>query len=214
MAKIRNNNISGKLGDKIYSSWHGRPYVRRMPESVANPRTEAQQAHRHAFAAISKLSAAMKEGHAEGLHWKAVREKLNTHCVFRNLNKDCFGPEGIDYSCVKISYGTVSAVEVTSAAVDAEGHVHVEFHDHHPTAKNKKDRFFLFVFCPDLCEGHFAEPVERTVGVVDAHIPEVWLEHELHLYAFMKNESGQTSDTMYLGFCYPMHKHFQGINGF
>ena len=105
MAKIRNNNISGKLGDKIYSSWHGRPYVRRMPESVANPRTEAQQAHRNAFAAVSKLSSAMKEGHAEGLHWKAVRKKSNTHSVFRNLNKDCFGPEGIDYSCVKISYG-------------------------------------------------------------------------------------------------------------
>ena len=139
MAKIRNNEISGKLGDKIYSSWLGRPYVRRMPESVANPRTEAQQAHRHAFAAVSKLSSAMKEGHAEGLHWKAVRENLNTHSVFRNLNKDCFGPDGIDYSCVKISYGTVNAVEVTSSAVDAEGHVHVEFHDHHPTAKNKKD---------------------------------------------------------------------------
>ena len=199
MAKIRNNEISGKLGDKIYSSWLGRPYVRRMPESVANPRTEAQQAHRHAFAAVSKLSSAMKEGHAEGLHWKAVREKLNTHSVFRNLNKDCYCPDGINYSCVKISYGTVNAVEVTSSAVDAEGHVHVEFHDHHPTAKNKKDQFFLFVFCPNQCEGHFAEPVERTVEVVDTCIPDAWLGHELHLYAFMKNGSGQTSNTMYLG---------------
>ena len=190
---------SSKLGKMIKSSWLGREYERRMPETVANPRTEAQQAHRTAFGEVSKLSAAMREAHEVGLHWKAIRERLNTPSVFKKINKDCYGADGIDYARVRISYGTVSEVKVTTVGVDAQGNVHVEFHDHYVTDKNKKDTFWLFVFCPDLREGHFARPVERTVGVVDAMIDESWQGHELHLYAFMKNVKGQTSDTMYLG---------------
>ena len=112
MAKYTGSKMSGKLGDLIYSSWNGRPYTRRKPESVANPQTEAQQAHRYAFAEISRLSSAMKEGHKVGLHWHAVRQKLNTHSVFKKLNKDCFGANGIDYSHVKISKGGVANVNI------------------------------------------------------------------------------------------------------
>lgn len=198
MVKYNGEKMSGKVGDMIYSSWNGRPYKRRMPKSVANPKTEAQQTHRNAFAEISRLSSAMKEGHAEGLHWHALRQKLDTHSVFKKLNKDCYGPDGIDYPQVKISIGSVTNVQITAAIIDKRGKIHVEFHDPYPTDKNKHDQFFLFVFCPDQREGHFALPVERTVGVVDAIIPETWLGHNLHLYAFMKDAKGKTSDTTYV----------------
>lgn len=196
MATERRKN---KLGKMINSSWLGRPYQRRMPETVANPRTEAQQAHRVAFGEVSRLSSAMREAHEEGLHWHAVRERLNTSSVFKKYNKGCYGADGIDYARVIISRGSVSEVKAKVVEIDVQGNVHVEFHDQYPTDKNQHDRFFLYVFCPDLREGHFAEPVERTVGVVDARIPEEWLGHELHLYAFMKEKKGRTSDTMYLG---------------
>ena len=198
MAKYIGEKKSGKVGDKIYSSWNGRPYERQMPESVANPRTEAQQAHRNAFAEISRLSSAMKEGHEEGLHWHAVRQKLKTYNVFRKLNKDCYGSDGIDYPRIKISKGSVAGVNITVANIDEGGNLHVEFHDQCPTEKNMHDQFFLFVFCPDQHEGHFVRPVERTVGMVDAQIPESWLGHDLHLYAFMKDAKGKTSDTIYV----------------
>lgn len=198
MAKCSGEKLSGKVGKVIHSSWNGRPYTRSMPESVANPRTEAQQSHRIAFAEISRLSSAMKEGHTKGLHWHAVRQKLNTHSVFKKLNKDCYGPDGIDYPHILISKGSVSKVNITVANIDKSGNVHVEFHDPCPADTNIHDKFFLYVFCPDQREGHFAKPVERTVGVVDAQIPESWQGHPLHLYAFMKEAKGKTSDTMYV----------------
>jgi hypothetical protein len=114
MAIYKNGDLSGKIGDVIHSSWHGRPYTKRRPESVANPQTEAQQAHRNAFAEISRLSSAMKNGHDIGLHWQAVRQKLNTHSVFKKLNKDCYGPDGIIYSRIKISQGSVIGAHITS----------------------------------------------------------------------------------------------------
>lgn len=178
MATNNRRKKSSKLGKMINSSWLGRPYQRRMPESVTNPRTEAQQAHRMAFGEVSKLSAAMREAHEEGLHWKTIRERLNTPSVFKRINKECYGAGGIDYARVKISYGSVSEVDIMAAEVDAQGNVHVEFHDHYVTDKNKTDQFWLFVFCPDLRVGHFARPVGRTVGVVDAMIDESWKGHE------------------------------------
>ena len=197
MAKYRGEKKSGKMGDVIYSSWHGRPYVRRRPEKVANPQTEDQQNHRSAFGEISRLSSAMKEGHAKGLHWHAVRQKKNTYCVFKSINKDCYGPDGIVYPHIRISSGTVPDVQITSAEIDEQGMVRVSF-DGGRTLGHDKDEFYLFVFCPDLREGHFAHPVERTVGLVDAQIPEQWLGHTLHLYAFMRDAKGRTSETIYV----------------
>ena len=198
MAKYRGEEKSGKLGGVIYSSWHGRPYERKMPESVANPQTEAQQAHRNAFAEISRLSSAMKVAHTVGLHSKAVREKLNTHSVFKKLNKDCYGADGIDYPRVCISKGSVYGFSIISAEVNQEGVVRVAF-DGCCTTVNKNDEFYLFVFCPDQREGLFIEPIARSVGFVSAPILDEWKDHALHLYAFMKDRKGRTSNSVYVG---------------
>lgn len=198
MAKYRGEEKSGKLGGVIYSSWHGRPYERKMPESVANPQTEAQQAHRNAFAEISRLSSAMKEAHKVGLHSKAVRDKLNTHSVFKKLNKDCYGADGIDYPRVCISKGSVTGFSIISAEVDQEGMVRVAF-EGNCTTENKIDEFYLFVFCPDHHEGRFITPVARSVGFVSAQILDEWKGHALHLYAFMRDKKGRTSNSVYVG---------------
>lgn len=196
MATYKNGDLSGKIGDVIHSSWHGRPYTKRRPKSVANPQTEAQQAHRNAFAEISRLSSAMKNGHGIGLHWQAVRQKLNTHSVFKKLNKDCYGPDGIIYSRIKISEGSLNGVHITSAEVDADGNLNVQY-DGGYMSEESKDKFYLFVFCPDHRDGGFAPPVSRSAGVVTAQIPVEWRGHDIHLYGFMKNKAGKTSETCY-----------------
>ena len=198
MVKYRKGVKSGKQGDVIYSSWHGIPYERKMPESVANPRTEAQQAHRNAFAEISRLSSAMKVAHTVGLHNKAMRDKLNTHSVFKKINKNCYGADGIDYSRVCISLGPVSGISITSAEVDQDGIVRVAFAGY-CTTENENDEFYLFVFCPDQHEGRFVAPVARFIGSVEATIPEEWKGHALHLYAFMKGKRLRTSNSVYVG---------------
>jgi hypothetical protein len=199
MAIYKNGKMSGKLGDVIHSSWHGRHYTRRKPETVANPQTESQQAHRNAFAEISRLSSAMKTGHQEGLHWQAVRQKLNTHSVFKKLNKNCYGPNGIDYPRVKISEGSVSRANITYAKIDAEGNISVLFDGRANETEDLKDQFFLYVFCPALRDGAFAKPVNRSEEAVSCQIPDEWRGHDLHLYAFMKDKVGHTSDTIYVG---------------
>ena len=130
MARKQGDSESGKLGNKIYYTWHGRQCERSMPTSVANPQTEAQHAHRSNFAMVSKLSSYMKEAHLIGLHWHAIRERNSTYAIFRQLNKDCFTPDGeINLPRVIVSRGSVEQVEITSATID-KGILTVTFDSH------------------------------------------------------------------------------------
>lgn len=215
MATKQGDSESGKLGKKIYYTWHGRQCERSMPTSVANPQTEAQQAHRSNFAIVSKLSSYMKAAHLIGLNWHAIREHNSTYAIFRNLNKDCFTPDGeIDLAHVVVSRGSVEQVEITSATIN-DNVLTVTF-DSRVYGGHATDEFFLFVYCPALCTGRLATPVPRSAGLVTAVLPPEWLQpienpqeestpaipqsdtHSLHLYAFLRSTHSRTSDTIHL----------------
>ena len=182
MARILGDSESGKLGKKIYYNWHGRQCERTMPTHVANPKTEAQQAHRSNFAQISKLSSYMKEAHLVGFHWHAVREKNSTYALFRQTNKDCFTPDGeIDYERLVVSKGSLAKADIKSATV-ADGVLSVSF------------------------DGH------TSVGKIALKLPTEWLYSEpspdaltqssintiqLHLYAFLRGRRLRTSDSVH-----------------
>lgn len=196
MAKIQGNSEAGKLGNKIYYTWHGRQCERSMPTHVANPRTEAQQAHRSNFARISKLSSYMKEAHLVGLHGQAVREKNSTYALFKRINKDCFTPDGeIDYPRIVISKGSVRKASITSVTV-ADGLLTVIF-DGYVYGGAATDMFFLFVYSPALCTGFLAAPVPRSAGHITVDLPTEWLGQPLHLYAFLQGYRLRTSDSIY-----------------
>lgn len=209
MARIKGSVESGKIGNKILYTWHGRQCERTMPTHVANPQTEAQQSHRSAFAMISRLSSYMKEAHLVGLHWLSVKEKNSTYALFKHLNKDCFTSDGdIDYPRIIVSKGSVPMVDITSAIID-KGILTLTFDSRH-LGGNATDEFYLFVYCPALCTGRLVEPVSRSAGKLTTELPSEWLKaapntqaitqsnnQAIHLYAFLRSTRGRTSDTIY-----------------
>lgn len=131
-----------------------------------------------------------------GLHWLSVKEKNSTYALFKHLNKDCFTPDGmVDLPRVIVSKGTVPSVDITSAIID-NGILTLTFDSRH-FGGNATDEFYLFIYCPALCTGRLVEPVSRSAEEVTTALPEEWLEHPLHLYAFLRSTRGRTSDTIY-----------------
>lgn len=209
MARKYGDTESGKLGNKIYYTWHGRQCERAMPTHVANPQTEAQQSHRSNFALISKLSSYMKDAHLVGLHWLSVREHNSTYALFRKLNKDCFTPDGlVNLPRIIVSKGSVPLVAINAAKIE-NGVLTVTFDSRH-YGGDPTDELYLFVYCPALCTGRLATPVHRSAGIVTAVLPDEWLQaypdaatfphsdnQGLHIYAFLRGPKGRTSDTIY-----------------
>lgn len=194
MARKYGSIESGKLGDKILYTWNGRQCERSMPKSVANPRSEAQQAHRSAFAMVSRLSSQMKEAHLVGLHWDAVREKNNSYGVFRRMNKDCCDGGEVDYARVVVSRGPVAPMYFAGVEVDEGGVLRVRM-EGAVGSGDARDELFVFVYCAELEVGHLVEPVRRCEGEVAVVLPEEWLGRGMHLYAFMRDRRGRTSST-------------------
>ena len=196
MARKHGDIESGKLGNKIYYTWHGRQCERSKPTHVANPQTPEQQSHRDAFAAISKLSSYTKGAHLIGLHWLSVREHNSTYALFRKLNKDCFTLDGeIDYPRIVVSKGSVPLVTITSAVIE-DGCLTVNF-DSHAYDGAATDRLFLFVYSSDLRAGTLADPVPRSAGRITVDLPTEWLGQPLHLYAFLQGYRLRTSDSVH-----------------
>ena len=202
MATIQGDKIRGTIGDWVYyiDPVTKEQRVRLKPKKVRNPKTSNQQAHRNAFIDIVRLSSHMTEAHLLGLHKHAQRMKLRTYTDFRHLNKDCFTPDGlIDYPRIVISRGPVAPVIVNEVQLD-EGHVLRLSFDacfmQYDTAP--EDTFHLFVYCPALGAGLLAPPVYRSAQTVTFPLPADWPIDGLHLYAFLRNAKGWTSNTIYI----------------
>ena len=197
MAKVIDGELSGKMGDKIYSTYLGRPYVRKRPESVANPRTEAQQAHRTALVTVARLSSDLKNAHRIGLHHHAQRKKLSTDSDFRKLNLTACVGTAIAYREVVVSKGSsVNIVNFTSVVLDERNVLHVTF-ESNLTDTNKGDKLCLFVYCPELRICQPMNVVLRSTGEVSDHLLDEFKDHELHLYGFLQGKNLFTSNTIY-----------------
>lgn len=204
MATIHGTAVSGKVENKIYYTINGQQYVRSMPTHMANPQTEAQQAHRNNFVDIVRLSSYTTAAHTIGLHYHASRQKpkLRTYNDFRSLNKNCFTSDGqIDYPRVIVSYGSVPCVWFTSVQIEASSdkigglRLHLTYA---PDSGNSDDELFLFALCPALCTGTLFKPVPRKAGVLTVMLPSGWPSEGIHLYAFLRGRRNLTSDTIYI----------------
>ena len=196
MARKKVNSSSGRTDRVIHSSWRGRPYTRAYPETVSNPNTKAQQAHRNAFVALSRLASYMKEGHQIGLQYQAVRMNLNTFCAFKKLNSGLVKADRIDYQHLYLSKGPVSGVRVTGVRIE-EQHLKLTFIDRYMTQDEADDNFYLYAYCENLCEGELYGPVFRRDGTIDAIIPTEWNGLKIHLYCYLIDAKSRSSDTIY-----------------
>ena len=206
-----------KVGDKIRGSIGNLTFsidpvtkdqvVRRKPKKRRKLNSPDLQTHLNLFTDIVRLSSHMTEAHRLGLHHHAQHEKLRTYNDFRSLNKDCFTPDGhIDYPHIVVSRGTVAKVYVSHAQVDDNGILRIDFDPYLGVTKAAPDdTLYLYVYSSALEEGFFLPPVLRRDGTLSAQLPAEWLHPEpgadainLHLYAFLRDRKGLTSDTIYI----------------
>ena len=125
-----------------------------------------------------------------------MRQKTNSYCVFKHINKDCCRDGKVDYAHIAVSQGSVPRMHIAHAAVDDNGVLSVRF-DGRGYGGDARDELFLFVFCPEWEVGHLVEPTTRADASVTVALPEEWKGLPLHLYSFLRDRRGRTSTTDY-----------------
>ncbi len=198
MAKGSGSFISGKIGDKVYSSLHGRQMIRSYKKTKKQPGTPAQKAHWAAISQLAKLSSDLSVIYKDGLHRYALRNKRDPQDVFRKLNYDFIKPEGILYNRLIVSRGVSVPIAITS--VLHEGNLLTVLFNGQCNANDvdSNDWLKLFAYCPEHRLVVAAEPVLRSSGSVSMTLPPDWQGLPTHIYAYTISARHIPSDTIYL----------------
>lgn len=217
MAKQRygiNDAYRGTVGTVIGYQWRGRWCLRARPHTVHDPRTARQRSARGLFAQVSQLASHFSAALRIGLHSEAVKAHRTEYNHFMSINRPCFtleeGRLAVDYMGLAVAQGPVAPVGFVSdewgVMSDERGGRSEERVVVVPFEKNPRhlradgdDLVYLFAWCPAMDEGVLSTPACRRSRRAEIALPGRWAGNEVHLYGFVKDYAGRTSDSQYLG---------------
>ena len=207
MAKQRfgiNDGYRGSVGTVIGYQWRGQWCLRARPRMVHNPRTERQQQNRQLFKAVWSFATHLRMPLRTSLRQTAMDSHMTECNRFMHINKGSFALDGegrltVDYESLAISEGPVAPIGFEEPVV-VGGAVTIPFEKNplHIRA-NGDDEVYLLALCPDLEDHRLSAPVYRRNKSISITLPEQWQGHEMHLYGFVTDYAGRSSESIYIG---------------
>ena len=168
--------------------------MRSKPRRVANPQTEAQQEHRMLFREMVRMASRLNAILRIGLHDEAVKAGMTEGNLFVNLNKECFGSDGVDYERFVVADGPVTPVAFGTAVVDGDGVLTVPFEKNplHMQARND-DMVWVVAYCPETRHCELLGCVRRGNRRFSTLLPDTLSDREFHLWGFVRDDRGRCS---------------------
>lgn len=195
----------GKLGPAVGYVWKGVWCLRSKPGRVRNPRTEAQQAHREMFKQEVQLASRVRQAVNKGLGEVARPLNMTPQNLFVKANQAAFSQEDnrlvVDYARLVLSAGPVAPVSFGVPEVTAGNVLNITFEKNplHMRAE-ALDCVYLFIYSPELEAGYLTAPVYRKERRISVVLPNAFAGKEVHLFGFVQDEHGRSSETIYIGF--------------
>ena len=186
----------------------GRDYWRSVPNSVANPRTDAQQLVRAKMTKISQflhqIDGIVNIGYAKYMNGQGMTNynKAFKQVYHNALSGDTIEGLTIDPSKVLVSRGALTSVFVISATVAAATHtVSVNWSNNSGAGDAKAtDKMAVVVYNSDKGITTFnANAAARSIESASLVYPDSWTGDTIYVYAFLQGDEAN-ADSHYLGF--------------
>ncbi len=106
---------------------------------------------------------------------------------------------GVDYERIRIAEGPAAPVRFTTASVDENNVLHVDFEKNSGMTRAKaSDRVYVYVYNADTREGLLSHPAERRRGHLEMQLPEGWNERNVRMWGFVVDGEGRASGSQYV----------------
>ena len=106
---------------------------------------------------------------------------------------------GIDYERIRIAEGSAAPVRFTSASVDENNVLHVDFERNSGMTRAKaSDKVYVYVYNADTREGLLSAAAERRRGLLEMQLPEGWNELNIKVWGFVVDGEGRASGSQYV----------------
>ncbi|MBP3763909.1 MAG: hypothetical protein J6I49_08560 [Bacteroidales bacterium] len=207
MAKLEQGILgafSGRVGTVVGYTWRGRSCVRAYQRVVAYPNTVGQQLERDWFVAMVRFASRAKAALKLGMRHRAYDAQMTEGNYFVFKNKQHFTRNGdllrVDYARLSISEGPAADVYF-KAPQFAEGEVvSVDFEKNSLSLRaSSEDSVYLFAYAPGVDEGYLSAPALRRSKTLKMNLPQHWAGAEVHLYGFVVDREGRSSNSTYIG---------------
>ncbi len=210
MAKLEQGILGpfrGKVGTVVGYLWRGKHVVRAYRKEINYPNTEMQQAEREWFVGMVRFAATARQALLLGLRERAERDVMTEGNVFVRMNKGCFGRDaarrvrtGVDYEYIRIAEGSAAPVRFTTASVDENNVLHVDFERNSGMTRAKaSDGVYVYVYNTDTREGLLSAAAERRRGGLQMQLPAGWNELNIRMWGFVVDSEGRASGSAYVG---------------
>ncbi|NCC85884.1 MAG: hypothetical protein EOM03_17470 [Clostridia bacterium] len=196
--------FSGKVGNIVGASWRGIDYIRSMPASVHNPRTEAQVSQRNKFSLVGKMLKTIvpiiRVGFAGSVGTGKSAFSVAMSYNVKNAVIGLFPDFEIDFDAVKISsgelYGAGNA-EATSAA----GSITFDWDTDLLNNAAATDKVILLAFNAVSGEASYdMNAATRADGSGSLAVPPTWDGELVDTYLALTSADGKlVSNSVYAG---------------
>ena len=197
MAKLHQGilgGFSGTVGTVIGYRRNNQWFMRAKPRSVANPRTEAQQAHRRQFGDMVSLASKLLPALKVGMRHYAPQHAMTAGNAFVHLNWVKDG--AISLKDMRLSVGPVPMVTFTEITVE-DGVLTLRWDKnlHHHGAKNE-DLVRIYAYNEEQGLTQCVATAERRCRRLSTLLPDAF--RDAHLWALIEDPMGRLSENQYL----------------
>jgi len=197
--------ISGKLGQISGAKWKGINYVRVIPGSVANPKTDAQLNQRQKFKVTMAFLQPLTEFLKTGFRSFAVKMSgINAAMAYniKNALQGTYPNFTIDYPNALVSRGNLAPALNQVAASTVAGTVLFTWDDNSDEVNaSPYDKNLLVVYNPEKNQAvTFSELGERADGTQSVTVPNSFSGDLVHCYiGFITVDGQMLSNSKYAG---------------
>jgi hypothetical protein len=180
--------VSGKIGNVVGGNWKGIDYLRVLPASVANPKTEKQVDQRTKFIRVIRFLQPITEFIRVGFKAYAVKMTAFNAAMSYNFNHaitGAFPDYDIDYTKALVSRGSLAGIINPTLSSDAAGEVTFGWTDNSGYDNTLgTDKVMVVIYNPDKeMAVTMLDGSTRAAGTLTLAVPDAWIGDEVHCFA-------------------------------
>ncbi len=199
MGKLTENilgGVKGKIGNLSFANYSGKIIIKSLPKRSKNKPSAKQAKGRKKFQLANTLASKftplfrmIKSGNAELTPRKDFFSRIY---LAMTENENEFS---VDYSKIEFTRGLLDspndfALESDSTTIKAKWNLSTE--------EELQEEIVICLFNPNFKNPILASS-KRQTSLMHIPIPSFWKGHQVHGFAFARNENGKVSDSVYSG---------------
>lgn len=199
-----NGPASGRVGDLIFSSYNGVPYVKRAPKRSTKKPSEKQIIQRGKFGIVSRFLSPLRGILNES--YRKVNPKISgLNIALKQILAEAIIGEHpnlkIDFSMVSLIRGSLAKPCLEMVYMEETHELLMSWSERTWANSYPDDELLALIYCPSLSQNwhEFDTGIKRLEQGGVIKMPRLLADREIHIWLAYRSHMKSHSDSVYMG---------------